>query len=113
MTKGILLIGNDGAATAILRKQLRHEGYLVDTASDGVDGFHKATTLPFDLIILDVELPHQDGSFEEAGWPSSRPSGFRKETSGNVPSSTELKKSIASCDNYQSPRSRAWKGLKR
>lgn len=41
--------------------RLRNEGYAVDYAANGDEGFHKATQLPFDLIILDVMLPKRDG----------------------------------------------------
>ena len=41
--------------------RLRSEGYLVDYAADGDEGFEKATLLPFDLIILDLMLPRRDG----------------------------------------------------
>jgi two-component system alkaline phosphatase synthesis response regulator PhoP len=44
-----------------LSVRLRGEGYVVDTASDGTTGFEKATTQPFDLIILDVMLPDRSG----------------------------------------------------
>ena len=33
----------------------------MDTAADGVEGFEKATTKPFDLIILDIMLPYRSG----------------------------------------------------
>lgn len=41
--------------------RLRSEGYVVDYAVDGDEGFEKATQLPFDLIILDLMLPRRDG----------------------------------------------------
>jgi two-component system, OmpR family, alkaline phosphatase synthesis response regulator PhoP len=41
--------------------RLRNEGYAVEYASNGNEGFEKATQLPFDLIILDVMLPKRDG----------------------------------------------------
>ena len=44
-----------------LGDRLRKEGYVVDCAADGEEGFAKATQLPFDLIILDVMLPGRDG----------------------------------------------------
>ena len=34
---------------------------MVDTASDGAEGFEKATTQPYDLIILDIMLPCRSG----------------------------------------------------
>jgi two-component system alkaline phosphatase synthesis response regulator PhoP len=44
-----------------LSDRLGSEGYVVDYAVDGVQGFDKATRLPFDLIILDVMLPQRNG----------------------------------------------------
>jgi two-component system alkaline phosphatase synthesis response regulator PhoP len=44
-----------------LGDRLRKEGYVIDCAADGEEGFAKATQLPFDLIILDVMLPKRDG----------------------------------------------------
>ena len=37
------------------------EGYAVECAANGDEGFEKATQLPFDLIILDVMLPKKSG----------------------------------------------------
>ena len=64
MTNGasrILLIEDEQALRSTLSTRLRGEGYVVDTASDGVEGYEKATTRPFDLIILDIMLPHRSG----------------------------------------------------
>lgn len=61
MRENILLIEDEQALQATLSVRLRGEGYVVDTASDGVGGFEKATSLPFDLIILDVMLPDRSG----------------------------------------------------
>ena len=44
-----------------LSDRLRSEGYAVDFAADGDEGLSKATTLPFDLIILDIMLPNRSG----------------------------------------------------
>jgi len=52
----ILLIEDEQALRSTLSVRLRSEGYVVDTAGDGVEGFEKATTRPFDLIILDIML---------------------------------------------------------
>ena len=41
--------------------RLRKEGYAVESAANGEEGFVKATQLPFDLIILDVMLPKKSG----------------------------------------------------
>ena len=41
--------------------RLRNEGYAVDCAANGDEGFEKATQLPFDLIILHIMLPKRSG----------------------------------------------------
>jgi two-component system alkaline phosphatase synthesis response regulator PhoP len=44
-----------------LGDRLRKEGYTVACAADGDEGFEKAASLPFDLIVLDVMLPGRSG----------------------------------------------------
>ena len=44
-----------------LVKALREEGYVVDTAEDGVEGLHKAAQADYDAIMLDLMLPGIDG----------------------------------------------------
>jgi len=61
MKESILLIEDEPALQSTLGLRLRGEGYLVDTANDGTEGYEKATTAPFDLIILDVMLPDRNG----------------------------------------------------
>ncbi len=40
---------------------LRREGYAVDPAYDGLDGYVKARVHPYDVVCLDVNLPGMDG----------------------------------------------------
>jgi two-component system alkaline phosphatase synthesis response regulator PhoP len=61
MNEKILLVEDEPALRSTLSVRLRGEGYVVDTAGDGLEGFEKATTQPFDLIILDVMLPVRSG----------------------------------------------------
>lgn len=61
MIANILLVEDEQELRTTLGVRLRGEGYVVDTAADGAEGFEKATTIPFDLIILDVMLPHRNG----------------------------------------------------
>jgi two-component system alkaline phosphatase synthesis response regulator PhoP len=61
MNESILLIEDEQAIRTTLSDRLRQEGYVVDTASDGNEGFGKAFDEPFDLIILDLMLPHRNG----------------------------------------------------
>lgn len=61
MAASILLIEDEYALRLTLGDRLRKEGHTVETAADGIEGFDKATRLPFDLIVLDVILPRRDG----------------------------------------------------
>lgn len=61
MNENILLVEDEEALRMTLSDRLRSVGYVVDFAADGDEGLNKATGLPFDLIILDVMLPHRSG----------------------------------------------------
>ncbi len=56
----VLVVEDDPQIIRVLRLELEHEGYLVDTASDGLSGLEKALKEP-DLVILDLMLPKMDG----------------------------------------------------
>lgn len=61
MNESILVVEDEQALRQALGVRLRSEGYVVDVAEDGHVGLEKATTLPFDLIILDIMLPYHSG----------------------------------------------------
>ena len=61
MHENILLVEDEEALRMTLSDRLHSEGFVVDYAVDGAEGFQKATQLPFDLIILDVMLPRKSG----------------------------------------------------
>jgi two-component system alkaline phosphatase synthesis response regulator PhoP len=61
MRGNVLFIEDELALQMTVGDRLRKEGYTVDYAANGDEGFEKATQLPFDLIILDVMLPKRDG----------------------------------------------------
>ncbi len=61
MTKKILIIEDDPAISRLVDYTLRHEGYEIITASNGVEGINKAHKEAPDVIILDVMLPGMDG----------------------------------------------------
>ena len=61
MNENILLVEDEEALLMTLSDRLRSEGYVVDLAADGEQGYEKATRLPFDLIILDIMLPRCNG----------------------------------------------------
>ena len=62
MHANLLFVEDEQALRMTVGDRLRNEGYVVEYAINGDDGFEKATRLPFDLIILDVMLPRLSGS---------------------------------------------------
>jgi two-component system OmpR family response regulator len=57
----ILIVEDEPRLLRNIAKALREEGYAVDTAETGDDGFFKAETCNYDGIVLDVMLPGIDG----------------------------------------------------
>jgi DNA-binding response OmpR family regulator len=57
----VLLIEDHKPLVRILKQGLEEEGFAVDTAADGEEGDYKAHTADYDVIILDLMLPKQDG----------------------------------------------------
>ena len=62
MNPARILVVDDEAHLAVgIRENLVAEGYRAQTANDGPEGLQKALDEPFDLIVLDVNLPVMDG----------------------------------------------------
>ena len=61
MQPSVLFVEDEEALRMTVGDRLRNEGYRVDYAVDGDEGFEKATRLPFDLILLDLMLPRRNG----------------------------------------------------
>jgi DNA-binding response OmpR family regulator len=59
--KRILLVEDDTAIAFGLQLDLKSEGYDVEIESDGENALQRARKEPFDLILLDIMLPHKDG----------------------------------------------------
>jgi two-component system, OmpR family, copper resistance phosphate regulon response regulator CusR len=57
----ILVIEDEHKTAAFLSKGLREAGFAVDVARDGETGLKQARAAKFDLLIVDVMLPHKDG----------------------------------------------------
>lgn len=57
----ILIIEDQKKLAASLRRGLGEEGFEVETAHTGEEGFYVATTRPPDALVLDVMLPGRDG----------------------------------------------------
>jgi two-component system alkaline phosphatase synthesis response regulator PhoP len=61
VNESILLVDDEAGLVVTLGDRLRNEGYSVEVARDGRQGLDRALNDPFDLIILDVMLPHRNG----------------------------------------------------
>jgi two-component system, OmpR family, alkaline phosphatase synthesis response regulator PhoP len=61
MDSKVLVIEDDPATTRLVDYSLRHHGYQVITAANGLEGIRKAQSESPDLVILDVMLPGMDG----------------------------------------------------
>ena len=57
----ILVIEDEKKIADFIKRGLKEEGYAVDTARDGEEGYFLAKTNDYDLIVLDIMLPKMDG----------------------------------------------------
>ncbi|TIE21697.1 DNA-binding response regulator [Stenotrophomonas maltophilia] len=70
----LLIVEDEPKTGNYLRQGLIEAGYVVDLASNGIDGLHLAGSGEYQLVILDVMLPGLDGwtvlsRLRGAGWP--------------------------------------------
>lgn len=59
--KRILVVDDSLTVREVERDLLRSNGYIVDLAVDGMDGWHAVRSKEYDLIITDVDMPRMDG----------------------------------------------------
>src|SRR5476651_2166290 len=57
----ILLIEDEQRVAAFIQKALEENNYQVDVSRDGADAVKQFPNKPYDLVILDVLLPHLNG----------------------------------------------------
>ena len=57
----ILIVDDEPELREQIRQTLVQQRYTAETSPDGADALERIFTDPYDLIILDVMLPHQDG----------------------------------------------------
>ncbi len=57
----LLVVEDDPRIQADVTTALAAAGYVCETSQDGEDAWFKGDTEPFDLIVLDLGLPHLDG----------------------------------------------------
>lgn len=59
--KSVLVVDDSFTVRELQRKLLDHNGYHVEVAVDGMDGWNALRAGAFDLVITDVDMPRMDG----------------------------------------------------
>ena len=57
----LLVVEDDHKIASAVKRGLEGEGFTVDVAGDGDDGWWMATEGAYDLIVLDMMLPKRNG----------------------------------------------------
>ncbi len=57
----VLLVEDERSLAETISRGLVNEGFVVDVAHDGITGQWLATENPYDVIVLDIMLPGQNG----------------------------------------------------
>jgi CheY-like chemotaxis protein len=59
--RGVLVVEDDDPIRRLVSAVLRREGFQVDVASDGIEAVLKLGLSQYDVIVLDLMMPHLDG----------------------------------------------------
>src|SRR5258707_14515776 len=57
----VLVVEDEKKTASFIRKALLAEGFAVDVAHNGDEGWTAARTAPYDAMVLDIMLPGRDG----------------------------------------------------
>ena len=57
----LLVIEDEKKIANLLQKGFREQGYEVDISPNGEDGLERASSNPYDAIVIDIMLPGRDG----------------------------------------------------
>ena len=60
-TKRVLVIDDAALVRTYYRAALEARGFLVEEALNGLEGLEKVLLQPFDLLIVDINMPQMDG----------------------------------------------------
>ena len=61
MSSRILIVEDDRQIQELIYEFLLSQDYIVEVASDGIEGYEKFKNGNYDLVILDVMMPKLDG----------------------------------------------------
>lgn len=61
MPYNILVVDDEAPVRSIIRRKLEFCGYDICEAADGEEAVRALDTIPFDLVITDIIMPHKDG----------------------------------------------------
>jgi two-component system sensor histidine kinase and response regulator WspE len=59
--KSILVVDDSITVREMERKLLENQGYQVDVAVDGMEGWNAVRTNPYDLVLSDIDMPRMNG----------------------------------------------------
>ncbi len=59
--KTILVVDDDLETRNMVREMLEGQGFIVDTAIDGVEALNKLDSTKYDLVLMDLAMPRMDG----------------------------------------------------
>ncbi|MGA9532588.1 MAG: response regulator transcription factor [Anaerolineales bacterium] len=57
----VLVVDDEAPLRRFVRRNLEIRGYQVKTAANGLEALALADQMPFDLVIMDLMMPHMDG----------------------------------------------------
>jgi two-component system OmpR family response regulator len=83
----VLIVEDDLTIANFLVKGFKEGGFAVDHAADGETGAHMASTVPYDVAIVDLMLPKLDG-LSLIQRLRDQPSGRRSSSARSTPSTT-------------------------
>jgi DNA-binding response OmpR family regulator len=61
MAKRVLVVEDDPDIVELLDHYLSKDGWTVESAGEGQEGLRRALAHPYELVILDLQLPEMDG----------------------------------------------------
>lgn len=61
MTERVLIVDDEEDLRYVYTRQLRGDGYLLDTAADGEEAIEKIRATEYAVILTDMRMPHKDG----------------------------------------------------